>query len=90
MTGEFEDRVPREVGCERGYQCDEVHRSTARLPLRLRFLLHVACPQTGRPAPKGCGYDFFAFGDGAKDEDLVKCGIQLIQGTAVIAEDATN
>ena len=44
----------------------------------------------GFPNPPHYGNGFFAFGDGSKDEQLVKCGFQFIQGTALIAEGPTH
>ena len=43
----------------------------------------------GFPNPPYYGNGFFVLGDGAKDEQLIKCGMQFIRGSLVIFQGST-
>jgi len=47
-------------------------------------------PAPGFPHPPYYQNGFLAFGDDPSDEQLVKCGIQFIQGTVVINQGLTS
>lgn len=47
-------------------------------------------PATGFPHPPYYQNGFIAFGDGLQDEELIKCGVQFVRGTAVIIQGDTS
>ncbi|MCB1226278.1 MAG: PQQ-binding-like beta-propeller repeat protein [Verrucomicrobiales bacterium] len=98
QAGRFDEvKGGRVVASELGYR---LGANTGTVALALHRLNKPVTEKTtwtfkmqrapGFPNPPHYGNGFFAFGDGPKDEDLVKCGIQFIQSSAVIAEGATN
>lgn len=44
----------------------------------------------GFPNPPHYGNGFFVLGDGAKDEQLIKCGLQFVQGNLRIIQGITS
>ncbi|MEZ5384182.1 MAG: PQQ-binding-like beta-propeller repeat protein [Prosthecobacter sp.] len=84
------------VSCELGYRLAADENSVSQAlyefgkPVTTKTTWTFKMQRTpGFPNPPYYGNGFFVLGDGTNDEQLIKCGMQFIQGRLVIFQGAT-